>query len=201
VPICAARCRCVEAASLEAGILVGIMPIGAVFLIPVLVLTGTALSHADVLPRIRTCDASITRALAEGRDASPTFRRLVAEIERSDLILHVRMAGADARADGAFHFVTTAGGSRFVRISLRRGLPREVMVALLGHELMHAVEVARHPDVRDERSMRALYERIGHAHEDGQFDTDGAVQAGAGVRRELRAFALQPLHRRSSAHE
>jgi hypothetical protein len=90
-------------------------------------------SYAHVGPRVRAIDPFIVHALDEGRRRSATFRQLLDEIERSDLIAHIRSASLDAGVDGARHFVAAAGGARFVRISLRRGLPLDVLTALLGH--------------------------------------------------------------------
>lgn len=141
---------------------------------------------AQLVPRVRIVDPVIALALHEGRRHSSTLRQLLDEIERSDLIVHIRVAPPRTGIDGACQFVTAAGGARFVRITVRRGLPLDILTALLGHELMHAVEVARHTFVRDQDSMRVLYERIGERKlNSGWFDTKAAVDVGRRVRLDL----------------
>jgi hypothetical protein len=58
-------------------------------------------------------------------------------------VVHVeRQARDKGTADGVLTFVGHAGGYRFVRIGLRiNGSPASA-IALLAHELQHAVEVA-----------------------------------------------------------
>ena len=57
-------------------------------------------------------------------------------------------------------------------------------IALIGHELRHALEVAASPDVRDQAGLTKLYKRIGEpagcAH---SFDTRAAQNTGRRVRR------------------
>ena len=67
-------------------------------------------------------------------------------------------------------------------------------MALLGHELQHAVELAEAPAVEDAADYEQLYERIGYESCSSAarrcFETDAAVQAGRDVLRELRAQNL-----------
>ena len=65
-----------------------------------------------------------------------------------------------------------------------RTIPLE-RVALLGHELYHALEIAQEPGVRDTQTLRALYRRIGHEYGRGQFETEPARTAGRRVQAEL----------------
>jgi hypothetical protein len=169
----------------------------SVRLVSIFVLTFTCFGRpalAQIVPRVRTVDRLIVDALDEGRRHSGTLRGLLHEIGQSDLIVHIRVAPLRGGTDGACQFVTAAGGARFVRITVRRGLPLDALTALLGHELMHAVEVARHALVRDQDSMRALYERIGERELNSyRFDTRAAVDVGRRVRLDLLdAYASQP---------
>ena len=59
-----------------------------------------------------------------------------------------------------------------IRVSIR--LSPLDRIALLGHELRHATEVAAAPDVRDEAALARLIARIGWAKSRGQFETDAA---------------------------
>lgn len=141
----------------------------------------------EALPRLRVVDARLHAILDEGAFRSPTLRGLIEEIQHSDLIVHVRFEPVRAKADGTLRFATAAGMVRFVRISIRPGVPAHALAALMGHELAHAVEIARDTGVRDQRSVRMLYERIGlrRTPDAAHFDTIFAVETGRRIQREL----------------
>lgn len=138
--------------------------------------------------RVRTLDAHVSNMLALGYQRSRTFRQLVEDLERSDVIVHVERRAI--ATDKAFmQFVTHAGGSRYLRITLDTELSANAGVALLGHELQHASEVASAPWVVDLETYHELYRAIGHASCAGPrrcFDTIEAVDAGRRVLLELR---------------
>lgn len=54
-----------------------------------------------------------------------------------------------------------AGGYRYVRILIRYGCRRDLSVALLAHELQHALEIAGAAEIVDAESMAAFYRRTG----------------------------------------
>ena len=139
--------------------------------------------------RLRIPDPHIRRVVNDAVLRSITLRRLIDEIEQSDLIVHVVLDHCAAEVDGAMRLAAVSGGARFVRVSIRRGVPRAALAALIGHELAHVVEVARDPRVRDQESMRMLYERIGYRIAAGnrRFDTTHAVATGLHVQQELQA--------------
>jgi hypothetical protein len=87
-------------------------------------------------------------------------------------------------------FITHAGSYRFVRITLNVAKTDDHEVALLGHELHHAVELAEAPAVDDDRDYQRLYQRIGYESCSRAaprcYETDGAVKAGRAVLSELR---------------
>ena len=70
-----------------------------------------------------------------------------------------------------------------IQISLRGD--SEDAVAVLGHELQHAVEVAEAFDVNDQDGLAKLYQRIGIRGGEHVYDTVAAQQMGKTVRREL----------------
>ena len=138
--------------------------------------------------RVRTLDGHVSDMLASGYQRSATFRDLVDLLEGSDVIVHVERR--PILTETAFlHFVTHAGGSRYLRITLDTKLTADVGVALLGHELQHATEVALAPWVVDVATFGGLYRAIGHVSCDTPrrcFDTTAAVDAGRRVLIELR---------------
>jgi hypothetical protein len=139
--------------------------------------------------RIRLVDPGLRLALQEGREQSSTLRRLVASIEDSDVIVHViRGADRSSAAAGALRWVTSAGGVRYLRISISETLPASVTAAALAHELQHVLEVVQAPSVRDAASFAALFRRLGQPQPrvcGDCYDTEAARRIQRQVRREL----------------
>lgn len=139
---------------------------------------------------VRTQDRSVRHLLKRGFTHSPTFRNLMARLEMSDVIVYVeevpRLPGA---VEGRMMILPNPHGQRYVRIQIaRRGSPDDA-VAVLGHELQHALEVAEEPSVWDQAALAALYQRIGIGMPGGRhvYDTLAAQEVGRIVRRELLA--------------
>jgi hypothetical protein len=117
---------------------------------------------------------------------SATFRRLVHRIEASDVIVYVQLEpGLPSGIGGALEFMGVGGDVRFLRITLGRQFHHPILVALLGHELQHAVEVADAPRVRSAIQLEALYRNIGHPVGHHRYDSVAAQFAGQTVRDEL----------------
>ncbi len=138
---------------------------------------------------VRSQDRSVQYLLKRGFTHSPTFAHLMACLEHSDVIVYVeevpRLPGALA---GRMMMAPTAHGHRYVRIEIAlRGTPDE-SIAVLGHELQHAIEVAQEIAVEDQATLTALYRRIGVRSGDGGdhvYETLAAQQIGRMVRKEL----------------
>jgi hypothetical protein len=111
---------------------------------------------------VRPLQDRVREALDLSYASSPTVRRLVDELESSDVVVHLLARDEGPGPQGTLRFVTAAPGARFVRVTVDTGLSDRELGALIGHELQHAVEVARAPWVRDQRSFAALYRRVGH---------------------------------------
>ena len=61
----------------------------------------------------------------------------------------------------------------------------------LGHELHHALEIIRAPDVRDPTDVRRLYAQIGWVVSGVSFESNGAIDTERQVRREIMTPALR----------
>jgi hypothetical protein len=139
---------------------------------------------------IRTTDQRLLRLLHEGERGSATFRRMVHRIRHSDVIVYLECGGGGPRsADGRLTFISSAGGRRYVHIRVARLASADVQIALIGHELRHAVEIADAPAVVDGESLAREYERIGFLNArqlaNTSYDSDAAVEAGYQVLRDL----------------
>ncbi|HWI20074.1 MAG TPA: hypothetical protein VNT81_20115 [Vicinamibacterales bacterium] len=154
-----------------------------------IVATATLSAEPDGGPRIRPQDTRIKQVLQEGAARSATFKALVDRIEASDVIVYVSINPLlKSSLSGALTWMTEAGGYRYVRASISSEMLFDQMIATVAHELQHAVEVIGDPNVRDERSLVALYKRIGHQNQlvaPSGWETVAAQEAGWQVRREL----------------
>ena len=131
--------------------------------------------------------SALGRELIEaGMARSATFRRLIHRIEASDVIVYVQLEPRlPTGIGGALEFMGVGGDVRFLRITLGNQFNRPILVALLGHELQHAVEVADAPGVRSATQLEALYRNIGHPVGHHRYDSVAARFAGQTVRDEL----------------
>ena len=97
---------------------------------------------------------------------------------------------------GSTRLMAAAGGHRYVAIWIdsewRADRRQTRRVALLGHELQHAVEISREPDVVDQTSMISLFERIGRETAHNRFETDAALFVESRVAREFSAADPRP---------
>jgi hypothetical protein len=162
-----------------------------------LLTTSLALSPADDASaaldspyrHVRSQDRSVQHLLKRGFTHSVTFRNLMARLEQSDLIIYIeqvpRLPGG---LEGRMMIMPSAHGQRYVRIQIAlRGAPDD-SVAVLGHELQHALEVAQEAWVYDQATLAALYRQIGVYGGGHQvYDTVAAQEVGRIIRRELLA--------------
>jgi hypothetical protein len=141
---------------------------------------------------IRVLDPTLARTLNDALATSTTLQGIVREIEHSDLIVHVvgLLPHERRRHLGKMQFVNASTTHRFLRIWVDVQLTADRRAEMLGHELFHAVEVARARAVVDRQSFAALYRRIGEGSPIGLpldcFETAGAQSAGRQVWREVR---------------
>ena len=138
------------------------------------------------LARLRPIHKRVEMLIATGMDRSATFRQLVRRIERSDVIVYVE-ARHDLRdgMGGSMRFLARSATHRFVRIQLNADYNNHTLVALLGHELQHVVEVAEHAEVQSPGDLRAFYRRTGVRTGPDTFDSEEARHAGYQVRDEM----------------
>jgi hypothetical protein len=145
-------------------------------------------SATDVAHHVRTTDRRLARLLRQGVRDSPTFRTLVARLVRSDVVVYLQCLGY-VNGGGRLTFVGTGGGHRYVLVRLGRVPSTGQQIALLGHELQHAVEIADAPEIVDAASMAHQYRRFGHVNQvtlvTTEYDTRAAVETGYQVLREL----------------
>jgi hypothetical protein len=135
---------------------------------------------------VRATDARLRRLLKEGYGRSPTLASLVDHLEASDLFVYVETAPRLPHAiDARLEMIPSAASVRYVRIQITTDHSPYETIALLGHELRHAVEVADARGVVDNAGMEELYASIGTEWGAHAYETKSALDAARHVRREL----------------
>jgi hypothetical protein len=139
----------------------------------------------------------------EGASQSAYLRALLDELERTDVIVHLVVlvgpqSGGIEKAPAWLSFTVATDKSRYLRATLdtwQAGYWDSI--PLLAHELQHALEVARAPEVRDASTFERLYQRIGWGTGASAFETAEARATTRAVRAELewarRGRAVVPM--------
>ena len=157
---------------------------------PVRHVSTEALLHSPTR-HVRATDRGIEFLLKIGAEHSATFARLLAQLEASDVMVYIeRSHQLPASLDGRLLVMPVTGPVRYVRIQIgdRPEAGVHEAVALIAHELRHAVEIAGAPEVHDDATLAAFYTRIGkRSIGENFFDTIEARAVGARVRKELEA--------------
>ena len=136
--------------------------------------------------RIRSVSGSIVTIIDQGYERSATFGRLIDTLEQSPVLVYIEPGRCPAirrqRLNGCLVDLGTTGGARHVRITVDVQLPTDLLIATVGHELQHAVEVAQaNPGTHEHRhafSARSVGANV--------YETDAAQDVKTAVLRDLR---------------
>ena len=144
--------------------------------------------------RVRPQDPRLIQLLGDGMARSATLRSLVNRLEAGNVIVYVSLSQTlKSSLAGKLTWMTKAGNFRYVKATINADQTANEMIATLAHELQHALEVSADGDVTDQRSLTALYQRIGRRSRSGlieSWETQEAHDTGVRVRRELLSAAL-----------
>lgn len=135
------------------------------------------------------------RLIEEGVPRCETLRVLMEAIAGSDVVLYVDLEDRDpngtSRVEAHLQFAGATAATRYLRVWLQPRRTDDRLIALLAHELQHAVEVAAAPQVRSAAAFRAFYAAAGRAGSPGRFCSSAAEQTTGLVARELEAARLR----------
>jgi len=140
---------------------------------------------------VRASDAELVALLADGIKKSQTLRSLTDRLTKSDVIVYVRPdVVSRGSTQGHLSFLSSAGGYRYLVVHLPAAQSKQQQVAMLGHELQHAVVIADAPSVIDSDSLRKEFERVGKVTlsangRDFSFDSQAAVDTRQRILKEL----------------
>jgi len=118
-------------------------------------------AHQRATSHVRTKEPRILGLIDAGLSRSDTFRRLVDTLNASDVVVYVEPKLTREQLGGYLaHNIVFAGGQRYVHIAVETQGAQRRLVAVLAHELQHAVEVAQDPLARDPESVQQTFNRL-----------------------------------------
>ncbi len=117
---------------------------------------------------VRSSEPRIQALIKTGQARSVTFRGLLDALDASDVIVYIESHVARESRQTVrqnldaylLHQVASQGGYRYLRIAVgARGSERR-LIAILAHELQHAIEVAQAPAVRDSDDIERMFSAL-----------------------------------------
>lgn len=146
-----------------------------------------AAAGPPVSARVRAATPAAQMLLDTAIAQSAIVVDLASAIEHTDLVVYIELTGSTEIPRARTKLVAATPAARFLRISINTFADPWSHVALLAHELQHALEIARSADVRDDEGIRRLYGAIGVFGGPDQFETAEAREIERRVRAELLA--------------
>jgi hypothetical protein len=134
--------------------------------------------NGPAVVRVRSENPSIAALIRDATAWSRTFRGLIETIAATDGLVYVEdgTCGHNVRACLVLS-VQVAGPFRLLRVLVNgRGKADCDLMASIGHELQHAIEVLRDPHVTDTQSLYFLFKRAFDSER--PFETAAAIDAG-----------------------
>jgi uncharacterized membrane protein len=145
-------------------------------------------------PRVRSSHRYLRAMIDEAVLRSRTFRSIVAAIEGTNGIVYVEHGACMHGVRTCLALgVTTAADYRILRVFVDARQPDWDVMASIGHELRHALEVLENPALVDNASVYLFYAQDQGA-KDRPFETRAAIDAGFAVRHEVSSFAKGRLN-------
>ena len=166
-------------------------------------IVGEPVQNGFVGEHVRSGEAKILETLREGVRESETFKTLIERVNQTDTIVYVEHGIC---AFGHFqaclpHSIAAVGRTRYVRVIISERAVGARELALIAHELQHALEIAADPTVRTADDITRLFRRLGRSPHcppgiPDCYETSAALAAGDAVLRGGRLLArTKPLRR------
>jgi len=160
---------------------------------------GSAASESGSTSETRTQDAhvrSVVPALKllidQATERSATFSQLVETIDASDSYVYVQDGDCGHGVRACFVDVWEGGPGRIMRVIINMHKKADWdLMASIGHELRHTIEVIANRSIQNNVAKYFFYEKIGTHGITGTHETRDAVEAGNAVRSEVRKFNRQ----------
>jgi hypothetical protein len=143
-------------------------------------------SNAQSAPHVRFLDPILKELFDDGMHQSPTLRALVEKVEAAPILVFIE---GDIRmplyVGARLNFVTSVNGLRYVRVDIDCTLSPRRQIALLAHELQHALEIGERTDILDADGMESLYEEIGFQSNDNGAHKSYETEAAKAIQRAV----------------
>jgi hypothetical protein len=148
---------------------------------------------------VRPMTPILADALRDGRRRSQIFRNLLDTLDGSDLIVYLAIGSCpDSQSIACLSMIGRNRAKRFVRITFvmqaRGGRTvlatfTDHLIAQMGHELHHALEIAADPTVVDGPTLAGAYKRWGFRPnpKTATYESEWAIRTGELILNELRA--------------
>jgi hypothetical protein len=155
------------------------------------VIIGLSLALTSQVPvrHVRTLEPDIQSLIEKGIARSETFRSLIAILDGSDVIVYIESNIVRQGLLGSTsHRVVVRGPHRYVRVAIDPHARDTRLIAVIAHELQHAIEIAQTPEVGRSRTADQLFARIAFrfgCSKPGCYETKGAITIEQRVRDEL----------------
>jgi hypothetical protein len=138
---------------------------------------------------VRSVHPDINRLIASGAERSATFRELVRAIDASDSYVYVRKGSCRVPVPTCLVGVSDAGSARFLWVLVDVRRPDTELIALIGHELRHTLEVIGQPAVRNNADFYFFYRRNSpQSIAADAIETSAAIEAGRKIREEVLTY-------------
>ena len=150
-----------------------------------LTIHGTPAHQEPAIPRVRSENPLLSAAIVQGATRSTTFRRLIEAIDATDGLVYVLEGRCGQGVRACLHMsLELSGKNRLLRILVNpRRAPGCELIASIGHELQHVVEVLSNSRIRSSAELFSFFHRI-RPENPGRFETAKAVETGVAVEKE-----------------
>jgi len=153
--------------------------------------TMPPLESASSTLHLRWDSAVIGAAIHDAFERSRTFREMVTAINASDSYVMISVGHCGHGVRACFVSVRSAGPNRYMFVRVDPGKHDCELMASIGHELRHTLEVIAEPAVRSDAEKFFFYNRRGLHMAGGAQETLTARDAGNAVRSEIEHFNRQ----------
>lgn len=134
---------------------------------------------------IRPEHPDLQQLIDDGGRRSATFQGLIARLDATAIIVYVRFDRCGGGVAACTRVAASHRNTRRLLIVLDRfGRGPSALIALLAHELQHAIELSEAPQVVDETSLRLFCATSGWQSREG-CETAEALRVGRAVASEM----------------
>ena len=137
---------------------------------------------------VRSTDAAVGALIAQATRESRTFERMVETIRARNGIVYVQPGKCGHGVRSCLVDVMKAGSRRILWVKVDVRKPERDLMASIGHELGHALEVLDDPTVTSGAAMFHFYRRTATTGGGSAFETRAAIAAGDTVGAEIRKY-------------